>query len=387
VTASERLFTPRFLTMCAFTFTVFLSAFQLLPTAPFRILALGGSEAEAGLFLGFLTYASAASAPFTGALSDRVGRRRMLVVCGLAISAFSVGYALPATYWLPLGLAFFHGLFWSGLLSASAAYLTDVVPESRRAEGIGYWGLSTVVAVAVAPGLGLWIYHHGGWQWLCASTGALNLAMAGIAWTLPEGSVRPRESGERLLSRRIVEWRVMLLSVTLFLYSFGYGAITSFAGLYAASRSVRPASLYYTTFALVVLVTRPTVARFADRAGHRRVLYPCLVLIAIGLAILALWDTKRGMIVSGLVFGVGFGAAYPVYIAHVLRHVKAERRGAAFGAVLAAFDTGIGTGSIVTGILIERWGFDVAFGAAALLSALSLPYFRLAEPRLLRTDE
>jgi len=379
VAASDRLFTRRFLTMCAFTFTVFLSAFQLLPTAPFRVLDLGGTEAEAGLFLGFLTFASAGSAPFTGALADRVGRRRMLVVCGLVISLLSIGYALAASYWLPLALAVLHGLFWSGLLSASAAYLTDAVPESRRAEGIGYWGLSTIVAVAVAPGLGLWLYHRG-WPWLCASTGLLNLAMAGIAWTLPESAVK---EGEPLLSRRLVEWRILLLSLTLFLYSFGYGAITSFAGLYAASRGIRPTSLYYTTFALAVLVTRPTVARFADRVGHRRVLYPCLLLISAGLAILALWSSRRGLIASGVIFGVGFGAAYPVYVAHLLRHVHAERRGAAFGAVLAAFDTGIGTGSIVTGVLVQRWGFGTAFGVAALLSSLSLPYFRFAEPRLL----
>ncbi len=60
--------------MCGFSFTVFLSAFQLLPVAPYRILALGGSAAAAGLFLGFLTYASAASAPLTGGLADRSGR-------------------------------------------------------------------------------------------------------------------------------------------------------------------------------------------------------------------------------------------------------------------------------------------------------------------------
>jgi MFS family permease len=76
----ERLFTPRFFVMCAFSFTVFLSAFQLLPTAPFRILALGGGKFAAGMFLGFLTYASAFSAPLTGALADRIGKRRMLIV-------------------------------------------------------------------------------------------------------------------------------------------------------------------------------------------------------------------------------------------------------------------------------------------------------------------
>jgi MFS family permease len=131
----ERLFTPRFFVMCGFTFTVFLSAFQLLPTAPYRILDLGGSPFAAGLFLGFLTYASAFSAPLTGALADRVGKRRMLVGCSLAIAGFSVAYALATDYRLLLGFVLLHGVFWSGLLSASSAYMTDIIPEARRAEG------------------------------------------------------------------------------------------------------------------------------------------------------------------------------------------------------------------------------------------------------------
>ena len=150
---------PRFFMMCGFTFTVFLSLFQLLPTAPFRILDLGGSKAVAGLFLGLLTYASALSAPITGALADRIGKRRMLLITSLAIACFSLAYAASRNYWLPLVLVFFHGLFWSGLLSASSAYMTEVIPESRRAEGIGYWGMATMLATAVSPGVGLWMYR------------------------------------------------------------------------------------------------------------------------------------------------------------------------------------------------------------------------------------
>ena len=101
---SERLFTARFFLMCAFSFTVFMSAFQLLPTAPFHILALGGTGSEAGLFLGFLTYASAVSAPITGAMADRLGKRRILLVASLAITVFSLLYAAAPSYQIILAL-------------------------------------------------------------------------------------------------------------------------------------------------------------------------------------------------------------------------------------------------------------------------------------------
>src|SRR5262245_41386318 len=155
----NRLFTPRFFVMCGFTFTVFLSAFQLLPTAPFHIIDLGGSTFASGLFLGFLTFSSAFSAPLTGAIADRMGQRRILIVCSLAIAAFSIVYALLTSYKLLLALAIVHGVFWSGLLSASSAYMTNMLPEKRRAEGIGYWGLSTLAAVSIAPTAGFWIYR------------------------------------------------------------------------------------------------------------------------------------------------------------------------------------------------------------------------------------
>src|SRR5689334_18637244 len=106
--------------MCGFSFTVFLSAFQLLPTAPFHILALGGTTAAAGLFLGFLTYASALSAPVTGSMSDRLGSRRVLVVASIAITVFSIAYAMIPSYKAMLALVLVHGVFWSGLLTGSA---------------------------------------------------------------------------------------------------------------------------------------------------------------------------------------------------------------------------------------------------------------------------
>jgi MFS family permease len=371
--------------MCAFSFTVFASAFMLFPTAPFRILSLGGSESKAGLFLGFLTYASALSAPLTGALADRVGKKRTLVACSLSIACIQAAYALTTTDTVLLLLVPIHGLFWSGLLSASAAHMTDILPESRRAEGIGYWGLSTILAIAVAPGLGFVLLRQG-WFAVCAACCGLNLLMAAIAAFLVEDGHAGASFARPPFWRGLVEWRVMLMSLTLFLYSYGYGGITSFVALYAEANGVSPKGIYFTALALVMVLTRPFSGRLADRVGRRTVFLPCLVLIALGLALLSVSGSRPMLLVSALVFGSGFGTAYPVYAAYVMEHVRPDRRGAAFGGILAAFDTGIGTGSIATGWLIDHFGFGAAFGVAALLSTLSIPYFLFAEKRFLKPN-
>jgi MFS family permease len=371
--SGDRLFTPGFFVMCGFTFTVFLSAFQLLPTAPFHILDLGGSTFASGMFLGFLTYSSAFSAPVTGAFADRVGQRRILIVTSLALAVFSLVYAVLTDVRVMLALAVVHGIFWSGLLSASSAYMTHMLPEHRRAEGIGYWGLSTLLAVAISPTVGFWIYRRG-WLWLCVFAAALNVLMAAIAWQLKEHT-RSATTETNTPRSGLLEWRVLIVSITLALYSFGYGGITSFAAMYADANGVTPRGLYLTALAIVMLSTRPILGRLGDKFGYRHVFMPCLVLISCGLALLSFGGSRPWMLASAIVFGIGYGTAYPTYVGYVMRGVRPDRRGAAFGAILAAFDTGIGTGSTTMGWLIERYGFASAFGAAAALSALALPYF------------
>ena len=168
--------------------------------------------------------------------------------------------------------------------------------------------------------------------------------------------------------RRLLEWRVLILSFTLFLYSFGYGGITSFTALYADANGVTPKGIYLTTLAVVILVTRPLSGRLGDRFGYRRVFVPCLVLM-------------RRARVPGVRRPRDLADRVGGHVRRRLRHrlpvvssatscaaSAAERRGAAFGAILAAFDTGIGTGSTGMGWLIQHYGFAAAFGVAAALS-------------------
>jgi MFS family permease len=378
---AEKLFTPRFLVLWSYNFVVFLSAFQLLPTAPFHILSLGGSSTEAGLFLGFLTYSSAISAPITGALGDRWGKRNMLLAAALALTGFSILYAIAPSYQLILGLVLIHGVFWSCLLSSSAAYMTDIIPAARRAEGLGYSGFASILGVAVAPWIGLYVFDHGGWTMLCLEAAALNLIMAAIAWRLPKDVTHAAAATRRLHLGDLVEWRVLVLGGTLFLYSFSYGGITSFVAVYAEQLNVTPRAMYFTVLSLAILATRPFIGRYADRVGHTRIIVPCLVLVVLGISILPIADSRAMFALSALMFGVGFGSVYPVLVAHLMHHMPEHRRGATFGALIGAFDTGIGSGSIAIGWMSGRFGFSRAFQVAAVLAALSIPYYLFMEKR------
>ena len=375
--SSERLFTPRFFVMCGFTFTVFLSAFQLLPTAPFHILELGGSTFASGLFLGFLTFSSAFSAPLTGAFADRIGQRRILIVSSLALAVFSVIYALLKDFRLLLALALVHGVFWSGLLSASAAYMTNMLPEKRRAEGIGYWGLSTLAAVSIAPTVGFWIYHRG-WLWLCICAAVLNLVMAGIAWGLKE---HPRivPHDQALDGGGILERRVLIVSVTLALYSFGYGGITSFAAMYADANGVTPKGLYLTALAIVILLTRPILGPLGDTWGYKRIFIPCLILISCGMACLCFGGTRD------MVAAVGGGFRYRIrHRVPELRRLRDARRSRAPQRRRIRRDPRRvryrnrhrldGHGLADRALRLRQ-----CIRAAAALSALALPYFLMVD--------
>jgi MFS family permease len=372
--------------------------FQMLPTAPYRILALGGSTSGAGLFLGGLTYASAFSAPFTGSLVDRLGQRRVLIVTSLIIAGFSLLYSVTTSPTLMIVFVVIHGIFWSGLLTASGAYMAAILPEKRRAEGLGYWGFASITAIGVAPTLGFVVYHFG-WFTLCMEMVALNLLMTVIAWRLPEHPAQasseqraelpsaqpkhPAPSVSAVESGRtsLIEWPSLFLSLTMSLVSFGYGALTSFSALFADSLGITPRSLFLIAMAVSMFTGRVLIGRAIDRIGHRRVLLPSLLMATLGLAATALTTGPVMLVVAGLLFGMGFGLMWPAFAAIIIGKSGPARRGAAYGAMIAAFDTGIGTGSTVLGIAIQRFGFRTSFAAAAALAALSAPYFLLVERR------
>ncbi len=375
----EPLFTTAFAGLWAYAFVTFFSAFQLLPAIPFRILDLGGSTAKAGWFLSVYTYASAFSAPVMGTIADHIGRRRLLIIASIVFICFSIAYGLITNLYALLVVGAIHGSMWSGLIAAASAIMSDYIPASRRNQGLAWWGVASTAAVAIAPAVGLWVFHFG-WLTLCIELAILSALMTigALLLRVPE----PRRERARIALSESWDWHVIQTTLSLTVATFGYGGIASYTAIIAVQRHIVPKAIYLTVFAASIVVFRVFFSHLGDRVGTKRMLYPALILIPIAFALLAVAEKKWEMVVSAVVFGTGFGAAYPALATFILGNTDPDRRARTFGSIVWAFDTGIGTGSLIIGALGESFGFRTAFFVAAGLSCLSIPIFGWSSRRL-----
>ncbi len=376
----EPLFTPRFVLLWCYSFVTFFSAFQLLPTFPLRILELGGTQAQAGWFLSVYTFASAFAAPVMGSIADHIGRRRMLIGASLAFIAFSLLYGVVTHLPLLLLVGAIHGSIWSGILSSSSAIMSEYIPESRRTQGFAFWGLASNGAIAIAPAVGLWVFHYG-WEKLCIEMAGLSLLMT--AGALLQQSHAPRAEGSARLSDAW-DWHVVLVTTTLTMLALGYGGITSYAAIFARQQNIRPDSLYFTFFAGTTTLVRVFTSHLGDRFGYRAVLFPSLLLVPVAFVTLAFTTRRWEMIASAVIFGISFGSAYPAFVTFILANTDPARRARTFGSIIWAFDTGIGAGSLTIGTIGAHYGLNRGFLAAAAFSSLALPLFLLTSGHILR---
>jgi MFS family permease len=378
----DPLFTPRFWGMWVFSFVTFFSAFQLLPVIPFRILDLGGTTAQAGWFLSVYTFASAFSAPVMGSLADHFGRRRTLIAASLLFIVFSLAYGLITYLPLLLVVGLIHGSIWSSILASSSAILVnDFIPESRRTQGLAIAGLASQFAIALAPAIGLGVFHFG-WIVLCGEMATLSVLMAIAALML---RMRDQAHDRRIVLAEVWDWKVTKTAFTLATSSIGYGGITSYAAILADQRHVSPKAIYLTTMAVAVIVIRLFTSHLGDRFGVKAILYPSLLLVPVAFVILAFAHTRGGFITSAAIFGAAWGTAYPTFAAFIMNNTDPERRARSFGSIVWAFDTGIAAGSLLVGSIGERFGLSNAFIVAAAVSCLALPIFTVTSRRLIST--
>ena len=220
-------------------------------------------------------------------------------------------------------------------MASASALMSEYIPESRRTQGMAYWGLSSSGAIAVAPAVGLWVFHFG-WTTLCTELTIISVLMVFGALMLRSDEQGPAK--RQLVVSDAWDWRVIAAASSLAVASFGYGGMTSYAAIIAIQRHITPVAIYLTTYAISLVLFRVCFSHLGDRIGPKRMLYPGLVLVPLAFGWLGIAHTRWEMIASATLFGIG-----------------------AIG---------------------QHYGLGNAFLIAAALSCFAIPIFAMTSPRL-----
>ncbi len=360
----EPLWTKNFVLITVVNFILFVSFQMLLPTLPIYAESLGGDELVVGLIIGIFTASAVLIRPYAGLLMDRKGRRGVLTI-GLIIFVISVLlYKYTYSVALLLGLRIIHGIGWGAATTASGTVAADVIPPKRRGEGLGFYGMSASFSMAFAPALGLLIVKKIGFSWLFILSTILAIIALGLTQLI---KYPPILKEEETIKPAIFERSSFPTSSVLFFLTFIYGGIITFIALYAKSVGIENVAMFFTIYAVVLLITRPIAGRILDSRGADLPVITGIMLAIAGVVVLGLAQSMNYFIVSSILLGIGFGASQPSLQALTIMLAPPERRGAANATFFSAFDLGIGAGAILLGLL-SGW---VGYGMMYLISSLA----------------
>jgi len=366
----KRLWTKSFIGLTLSMFFLCLGLYLLLPTLPLYIKDLNIGEWQLGFIIGGFTLSAVVVRPIIGGLLDRFGRRYFIVAGLILFTIAMVLYNWASGFFLLFLLRILHGSGWAISTTSIGTSITDLIPARRRSEGMGWYGMSMSVSMAVGPIIGVWMVQSYSFRHLIVLASCLSVAAILIALATKVPAIRSDNK------RKVVffDKSVLPISAAIFFLAFTYGGITTFLPLFAGSIQVN-AGIFFLVYAVALTFTRPVAGRLADRYNEGSIIIPSMILTIIALLILSFSDGLPGVLVSAILYGTGFGSAQPALQAATLRFISPANRGMANASFFTAMDLGMGLGSILLGVIYQLFGYPALFAACAVSGFIALLIF------------
>jgi len=358
---------------------------MLLPTVPLLAIDMGGSSTEVGLIAGIFVFSSVLTRLFASALIKALGFRSCLFA-GLAISfASALLYLLAGSVETLLWIRLVHGAGFGIGTTFYVSLVMEFIPAGRRGEGLGYFGLATTVAMAVAPASGLWVIAAFGFapMFLLSATCETLSLLTLLTCTIPSSLNHPvAATATTDAAAEGTSWtgafvekgtaRTALMTV---LFGVAYGSVLNFVAVYAQQMQIPFAGMFFVIATTCIFLARLLTAKVYDLKGPVWVIVPGVVVMGSGLTVLALGSSTTMFLVSAALYGAGVGMLFPALQAETLSPVPPHRRSAASATFSNALDTGLGGGSVVLGLFAGSAGLSAAYLCAtaccvAVLAAL-----------------
>ena len=387
IVAKDKLWTRNYIFICIAAFLMAFSFFLLVPTLPFYLRSeFGIGQTMIGVVLSCYVIAVLSIRPFAGFLADTYPRKKVYIIAYVLFASAFTGYlSITTTLWMFIALRIFHGFAFGALTTTGNTLVIDIMPSSRRGEGLGYYGVTGNTAMAFGPMTGLFIISTGNYTLLF--TTSLATALAGLVFaSLVRSAPRPpaAEPNRAISIDRFLLTEGMPACASLFLLSIPYGMTTSYMALYAAETGITSSSgLFFTVMAAGLIISRLSSGRRVDRGLVTQTIRSGIIIAVCGIACETLLataaeiDITAGYVVyfaSALLIGYGFGTMFPAFNTLFINLAPHSRRATANATYLTGWDVGIGVGMLLGGVLSE-YGFAICYAAGTLLAVVSLAFF------------
>jgi len=374
-------------------------AFQAMPSSLSIYLSgptINAPDTLIGLTVGIATLSAIISRPFTGAGVDLIGRRIFFVI-GMIGMALTLGTVciIPSLLYVFI-IRFLHGISWGVANTAATTIATDIVPRSRFGEGIGFFSLSNSIALAIAPAMAIFLILNLGlpYEVIVVLTTTLVLVAFVFSFFLrykkaPQNQNAPTaqtaahpQNKKHFSFKALFERRAVVPAIIVFFCTAVYGTVISFMALHAAAQGIGSVSVYFTTYAVSLLVSRPTFGKLVDKHGYPASVIFGLTALMIALVFVAFATSILHLIAAGILFGFGQGSLVAALQTMAVADVPYERRGAATSTFFVGFDGGIGAGAVLAGFFAGAFGYTNLFLIVIAYPAIALVlYLLLARKR------
>lgn len=362
-----------------FLFTYY---FALLAVLPIYIMKdLGGTIEQAGLALTLFLVSSISIRPFSGLISQKLGKKLAFRGSELLFVLFALSYIWIDSMWSLLLVRFLHGFWFSILTTVTVPVANDFIPEHRKGEGMGYFVMSTNLGVVIGPLIALTVIQFASFNMLFA---LLSVLMAvGFIFCLmlkiPEVKLDIEEKSvqKTLGLHDIIETKVIPVGVVALLTALTYSSILSFITAYSQSKNLfQYTSLFFIVFAVSMIVVRPFVGKMFDRKGPSAVMYPSFIFFAIGMVMVSFVNNQWTLWLSAIFIGIGYGTLFPCLQTVAIQSVSKMRMGHAISTFFTLFDIGLAVGSVIMGIFISWMGFQNTFLLCSVIIVLTLLVYK-----------
>ena len=365
----ERLWNRDYCVAMAGNFMMFFAFYLLTPLLPIYLdEQFGASKDMIGLVLSGYVIAALIVRPFSGFIVDSFDRKKVLMCCFFLFFICFTGYIGAGTLLMFAIVRTLHGLPFGATTVANSTAAIDTLPSSRRNEGMGFYGLSNNLAMAIAPSAGIWIYQATG-NFALLFWISLTVALAGFgcaaAIRLPRR--RPVEGKPPMSLDHFFLTRAWLMALNILLFGLCWGVMSNYVAIYAKEEMgiTDGTGIFFAILSGGLVISRLYGARKLRRGLLTENAVEGALLSSVGFTLFALAPGQWAFYLSAFLVGLGNGRMFPAFLNMFISVARHDQRGTANSSILTSWDLGMGIGILLGGVLAEFISYTAAFWATA----------------------